>query len=160
MGVMKTKVVTSSPSSSTVLSIEASKRLITEILVCDHFWLDAPQSASLRPILALAPEDGDVEINPEKEVDDGYGDEGPCSPRDCSSPFQLYPYVYEQHKADAWKFLLKLANYSSKKEDLTSKWEGIEDIAVEKRKLWLPLFYFFLDLPAQWGHIGNRSAPT
>ena len=65
------------------------------------FNLGAPQSASFRPILVLAPEDGDVEINPEEEVDDGYGDEGPCSPRDCSSPFQLYPYVYEQHKTDA-----------------------------------------------------------
>ena len=65
------------------------------------FDLGAPQSASLRPILVLAPEDGDVEINPEKEVDDDDGEEGPCSPRDCPSPFQLYPYVYEQHKADA-----------------------------------------------------------
>ena len=74
-------------------------------------WVQ-PQCASLRPILVLAPEDGDVEINPEKEVDDGYGDEGPCSPRDCSSPFQLYPYDYEQHKTDALKFWLKLVNYS------------------------------------------------
>ena len=39
MGVMKTKVVMSSPSSSTVLSIEASNRLITEIQGCDQFLL-------------------------------------------------------------------------------------------------------------------------
>ena len=63
-----------------------------------------PQSASLRRILVPASEDGDVEIDPEKEVDDGDSDEGPCSPRDCPSPFQLYPYVYEQHKTDALKF--------------------------------------------------------
>ena len=34
-------------------------------------------------ILVFSPDHGDVEVNPEEDVDDEDGDEGPGRPRDC-----------------------------------------------------------------------------
>ena len=60
----------------------------TRQLICQLSWACifscyTPEPASLWLMLAFSPDNGDIEVNPEEDVDDEDGDEGPGRPRDC-----------------------------------------------------------------------------
>ena len=56
---------------------------MSTVLSLHFFSCYTPEPASLWLMLAFSPDNGDVEVNPEEDVDDEDGDEGPGRPRDC-----------------------------------------------------------------------------
>ena len=61
-----------------------------------------PESAGWRLTLPfLPPQNGQVEIDPEQDVDDEDGDEGLCNVGHASFSFQLNPDVTIKHNATA-----------------------------------------------------------
>ena len=58
-----------------------------------HFPCYTPEPASLWLMLAFSPDNGDVEVNPEEDVDDEDGDEGLRDEGDVSFPLQLQPGI-------------------------------------------------------------------
>ena len=101
IGVMRTKVTASSPSSSTVVSREASNLLKTRInyLRVTGIGLRVPASWWLG--FVFPPHNCDVEVDPEEDVDDEDGNEGFCNIGYHSLSFQLQPGIPCQHQANA-----------------------------------------------------------
>ena len=63
---------------------------------------NTPQPAVLWLILLVPPHNGDVEVNPEDDVDDEEEDEGLREIRDVApTSFQLQPDISSQYQANA-----------------------------------------------------------
>ena len=65
-----------------------------------------PEPAGLWLILFVLPHNGDVEVNPEEDVDDEEGDEGLREIRDVApTSFQLQPDISTQYQANALRIV-------------------------------------------------------
>ena len=101
---MRTKVTASSPSSSTVVSREASNLLETRISYLKVTGIGLRVPASWWLGFVFPPHNYDVEVDPEEDVDDEDGDEGPRHVGDvASAPLQLQPDISSEHQANALK---------------------------------------------------------
>ena len=94
IGVMKTKVAASSPISSTAPSREASNRLNR----FQKFVSPVLPAGSWLLMVVVLPDNGDVEVDPEEDVDDEDDYEGPRHVGDvASAALQLQPDISPKH---------------------------------------------------------------
>ena len=87
---------------------------MTNIILTIWSFCFTPQPARLWLMLVFSPDHGDVEVNPEEDVDDEDADGGLGELWDVPSvPFVLQPDIDPYHQENAWNELIKCLQHKS-----------------------------------------------